>query len=76
MVAGNRLPEPQIVDVVTATRRGTSLVLTVPARLRRELGIRPGDRFAVYLTYDDESETEGILYIPVRSGRARPGGDT
>jgi len=60
--------KPQPVDVVTAMRRGNSIVLTLPLPAREALGIRKGDRLAVYLT------DEGILYVPVRprSGRARP----
>ena len=50
------------------------MVLTVPARLRRGLGIRPGDRFAVYETYDPFHDSVAILYVPVRasSGPGRP----
>ena len=56
----------EVIDVVSAVKRGDSIQVTIPARLVRKLGIRKGDRLAVYLTYDDESGTEGILYVPVR----------
>ena len=59
----------QLVDVVIAGKHGGSIRLSVPAWICKKLGIRPGDRFAVYLTYDDEAGTEAILYVPVRSGR-------
>ena len=55
----------EIVDVVKATRRGPSISLVVPIELCRRLGIKPGDRFAVYLTWNDEAQTEAILYVPV-----------
>ena len=58
----------QLVDVVIAGKHGGSIRLSVPAWICKKLGIRPGDRFAVYLTYDDEAGTEAILYVPVGRG--------
>ena len=57
----------EIIDVVTAVKRGDSIQVTIPARLVKRLGIRKGDRLAVYLTWDDEAKTEAILYVPVRA---------
>ncbi len=56
----------KIVDVVSAVKRGDSIQVTIPARLVKRLGIRKGDRLAVYLTYDEDLDTEAILYVPIR----------
>ena len=63
-------PEPE--GVVTVRRSGGSLITTIPARVARRLGIRKGMELTVYLTYDEDLDTEAILYVPKRGRGPRP----